>query len=327
VSTHSRGIDVPALDAPHLVVKGAALYEMNCSWCHGSPAMRNPAIPAAMTPHPPDLVKATERFDAAGLFYITKHGIKFTGMPAWPAPLRDDEVWAVVAFLQRLPQLSADEYLEMAHGPVADPAPHTEVDDPLVQPGPPESPPEAVAVTCSMCHGTDGEGRGNGAFPKLASQSDTYLRESLLAFARGDRHSGVMGPIAEKLSEADIAELAEFYSQLPGDERPPSQAGEETTTGEAALRGEQIAQTGIPDERIPSCIDCHGPRDTRRQDHYPVLAGQYHEYLELQLQLFRQRRRGGTSFAEIMHKVVENLGDEEIRDVARYYESIQGARE
>src|SRR5690606_25016642 len=48
------------------------------------------------------------------LFWIVKHGLKYTAMPAWPAQQRDDEVWAVTAFLVRLPELSPRAYRELA---------------------------------------------------------------------------------------------------------------------------------------------------------------------------------------------------------------------
>jgi hypothetical protein len=59
-----------------------------------------------MTPHLPYLPPVIPARQPDELFYIVKHGIKFTGMPAWPAQQRDDERWAMVAFLRRLPDLA-----------------------------------------------------------------------------------------------------------------------------------------------------------------------------------------------------------------------------
>ena len=58
-----------------------------------------------MLPPPPDLSKAAPQWKERELFWIVKNGLKYTGMPAWPSRQRDDEVWAVVAFLRRLPDL------------------------------------------------------------------------------------------------------------------------------------------------------------------------------------------------------------------------------
>lgn len=47
---------------------------------------------------------------AAELFWVTKHGIKMTGMPAWGATHADDSIWPVVAFMLKLPELNGAEY-------------------------------------------------------------------------------------------------------------------------------------------------------------------------------------------------------------------------
>jgi Cytochrome C oxidase, cbb3-type, subunit III len=72
-----------------------------------------------MTPPPPYLPPRIPKWEPNELFYIVKHGIKFTGMPAWPALDRDDEVWAMVAFLRQFPKLDADEYRRLAQGEAA----------------------------------------------------------------------------------------------------------------------------------------------------------------------------------------------------------------
>ena len=105
VATHTLGLQAPALDAPRLVLKGAGHYETGCRPCHGSPDLPHPRIAQHMTPHPPYLPPRISAWEPDELFYIVKHGVKFTGMPAWPAQQRDDEVWAMVAFLRTLPDL------------------------------------------------------------------------------------------------------------------------------------------------------------------------------------------------------------------------------
>ncbi|HYG67703.1 MAG TPA: c-type cytochrome, partial [Anaeromyxobacteraceae bacterium] len=70
------------------------------------------------------------------------------------------------------------------------------------------------------------------------------------------------------------------------------------------------------------CLDCHGPGGPERNPAYPVLAGQYADYLALQLELFRTGHRGGSAFAHLMSHVAPRLRPEEMRDVARYYESL-----
>jgi hypothetical protein len=49
------------------------------------------------------------------LFWITKHGIKMTGMPAWGETHGDEELWDVVAFINQLGQMTPQQYQELTH--------------------------------------------------------------------------------------------------------------------------------------------------------------------------------------------------------------------
>lgn len=299
VATHSITTTVPPLDDPALVLKGAGHYELGCRPCHGSPASRPPVVPLRMTTHPPDLKQQVARWKPEELFFIVKHGIKFTGMPAWPASGRDDEVWAVVAFLRTLPTLNADQYRALtASGR--------------------EPSASFAAQYCVQCHGVDGAGRGIGAFPKLAGQQVEYQMRALKAYRDGTRHSGTMAAVAGDLTDARIEELARHFGSLSRTGAP---------SGYASPMGERIATRGIPERDIPACIECHGPAAGPRNPAYPDLAGQYPEYLRLQLQLFAENRRGGSSFAHLMQTIATRLTEDERREVAMYFSSIASNRQ
>ncbi|HEU4520742.1 MAG TPA: c-type cytochrome, partial [Thermoanaerobaculia bacterium] len=209
-STQSLGVKVPPLDDPAKILKGAGQFETTCRPCHGSPELEHPRVAAAMTPTPPYLPDVLSRWEPAELFSIVKHGVKFTGMPAWPAKNRDDEVWAMVAFLQVLPRLDATEYHRLAFGS----SPASSAAAPIEDLTGAENLPRAVRERCARCHGPDGRGRGTGAFPKLAGQHSPYLLNALRAYESGRRHSGLMEPVAAGLSDAEMRELADFYAGL-----------------------------------------------------------------------------------------------------------------
>jgi hypothetical protein len=62
-------------------------------------------------PRPPDLTKVVQS-DAARAFWIIKHGLKATGMPAWGKSMEDEYIWDMVAFLRKLPVLTAEQYAD-----------------------------------------------------------------------------------------------------------------------------------------------------------------------------------------------------------------------
>jgi cytochrome c553 len=316
VATHTLGLQLPALDEPWLALKGAGHYEGGCAPCHGSPALPHPPIAASMTPEPPDIVPRLSVWEAEELFYIVKHGIKFTGMPAWPAQQRDDEVRAVVAFLLELPELDAAGYLELVHGDTARASGGTALG------GLGRGEPSALIASCARCHGETGAGRGLGAFPKLAGQKPVYLELALDAYASSERNSGIMEPLAAALTARERADLADYYSALPSVLGAANASPPATEVAAAIERGRAIAREGIPSQGVPSCMDCHGPGAEQRNAAYPRIAGQYADYLVLQLTLFNEGRRGGSPFAHLMQHVAERLENEQMRDVAAYYASL-----
>lgn len=106
-------VAVPDLEDPERIRTGLNLYHQNCATCHGAPGVKLSAIGQGLNPYPPEL--ATEGGDEPlEAFWVTKNGIKMTGMPSFGVSYSDEEIWAVVAFLQRMPKLSPEEYQAMA---------------------------------------------------------------------------------------------------------------------------------------------------------------------------------------------------------------------
>jgi cytochrome c553 len=317
VKTHSLGIASPPFDDPAMTLRGASHYESGCRPCHGAPGEPIPEVARRMAPSPPDLRQRVLRWEPEELFYVVANGIKFTGMPAWPARGRPDEVWAMVAFLLALPDLNAVEYRELALGETRDVSP------PLPELAALGDPPEPVVRSCARCHGRDGMGRGD-AFPTLAGQSPSYLAGALEDYASGRRASGIMRPIAAALEPADALRLADWYGRRMAT-RPGALAhGPVAFQPAEPARGRAIAHQGLPERKVPSCVDCHGPGAGPRNPAYPALTGQHASYLELQLRLFRSGHRGGSELAAIMHEVVRGLDDADLAAVARYYGAPEG---
>jgi cytochrome c553 len=318
VAMHALFVDAPPLDDRALVVRGAGHFELGCRPCHGAPGTGVPKIPAAMTPPPPDLSRRVGGYDAEELFYIVKHGVKFTGMPAWSALQREDEIWAVVAFLRRLPALDSSSYRQLARGDTTTiaelaPMPSRSIDAHDV------GIPSTVVEICVRCHGLDGNGRGAGAFPIVGGQHERYLENALQAYARGERFSGIMGPIAAALPEPAIWDVSKYYAESAAAGVLGDVSSAVAPDASAAARGAVIAAQGIPGQDVPPCADCHGPAHPPRNPAYPILSGQNEDYLAQQLRLLQQRRRGGSPYVRLMYPVADKLTADQILDVARYY--------
>ncbi|CAB3814946.1 hypothetical protein LMG26689_00110 [Achromobacter animicus] len=110
VKIRSADIVPPELDAAERIQNGSRLYRAHCAQCHGGPGVAPQPYALGLNPAPAALVATARTRTAAEIFWVTRQGIKMTGMPAWQYRLTDDEIWDVVAFLRVLPGLSADVY-------------------------------------------------------------------------------------------------------------------------------------------------------------------------------------------------------------------------
>ena len=109
VETRTTGVKVPPLGDPAMLVEGTEHYDAMCTGCHLAPGMSENEMRPGMNPKPPVLYRLP-RGEAGEQFWIVKHGIKMTGMPAWGATHTDEEIWDMVALLQKLPTLSPAQY-------------------------------------------------------------------------------------------------------------------------------------------------------------------------------------------------------------------------
>lgn len=287
VRTAAMGIEVPDLDNPAYLPLAAGHYEIACADCHGSPERgRSPTV-LAMLPPPPDLREVVGLWADAELFEIVRHGVRYTGMPAWPAANRDDEVWAMVAFLRGYHELDAAEYRRLRGG--------SERQGDILS--------DTLLAGCEACH-APARSSGDSLIPRLDGQSEAYFVASVKAFQSGLRPSGVMQTASAALDDDDIARLAKTYAgrskREPGLLQPP-----------------ELVRTGDPSRRIPACSTCHDKPGLNPA--YPSLSGLSRDYVRNQLKLFVAGTRGGTAYRELMTRAVRNLAAEDIEMLADYY--------
>jgi mono/diheme cytochrome c family protein len=110
VERRGRSIQAPPLGAPEQVRRGLALYRVHCVQCHGAPGVAPAPFALGLTPLPAPLVQTGREWPPEQVYWVVKHGIKMTGMPAWEFRLSEEDLWAVVALVQRLPSFSPEHY-------------------------------------------------------------------------------------------------------------------------------------------------------------------------------------------------------------------------
>src|SRR6185312_5518119 len=111
IERHAKDIVVPGLDDPSLILKGAGQYAAMCTGCHLAPGMAENEMRPGLYPKPPQLAKF--RPDPRAAFWVIKHGIKMSAMPAWGASHDDATIWSMVAFLQKLPGMTPAQYKDI----------------------------------------------------------------------------------------------------------------------------------------------------------------------------------------------------------------------
>jgi mono/diheme cytochrome c family protein len=136
IRAHASGIAVPAnLDDPAKVLAGVSHYAEHCAGCHGAPGMERGEIGEGLYPRPPNLADAVRSYTPGELFWIVKHGIRMTGMPAWGGH-SDDELWATVTFLRELVEMSPEDYAKLIAASKAQGGHHHEHQEPQSGPAP-----------------------------------------------------------------------------------------------------------------------------------------------------------------------------------------------
>jgi len=111
IERRAAEVAVPALDDPARVREGAEHYSAMCVDCHLAPGITVSEIRAGLLPQPPNLSQVSITPNIA--FWVIKHGIKASGMPAWGETHDDEKIWNIVAFVRQLPHLSPEQYRAM----------------------------------------------------------------------------------------------------------------------------------------------------------------------------------------------------------------------
>ncbi len=113
VKYHASNISAPPLNQQDQILNGFRHYREMCTSCHLAPGVSSSEIRQGLMPKPPKLQDTANRWSPAELFWIIKNGVRMTAMPAWGPSHNDKKIWEMVAFLQKLPDMTKAQYEEM----------------------------------------------------------------------------------------------------------------------------------------------------------------------------------------------------------------------
>jgi cytochrome c553 len=176
-----------------------------------------------------------------------------------------------------------------------------------------------ASQVCAACHAADGNSVA-AANPKLAGQLYDYLHKQLVNFKpqagkKAARDNAVMAGMVANLSAADMQNVAAYYA---AQKLNPAAAKDK----ELAALGQRISRGGNAATGVAACAGCHGPSGTGIPAQYPRIAGQFGEYVEVQLKAFRAGTRANDPNG-MMRSVAARMTDREIQAVAEYVAGLR----
>src|SRR5258706_6732297 len=113
IGVRSRTVAVRYVMDPARIAAGAQRYAALCAGCHLAPGVTKSDIRPGLYPHPPNLAQEDLQ-PAQRAFWVVKHGIKMSAMPAWGKTLDDAAIWDIVAFVRKMPAMTPETYQELS---------------------------------------------------------------------------------------------------------------------------------------------------------------------------------------------------------------------
>lgn len=175
--------------------------------------------------------------------------------------------------------------------------------------GPLDNPGFAKIITCSACHGQNGNSKSD-MMPILAGLDPVYFKRQIENYAAGKRPSPEMEPYAKEIQFLGLDEIAAYFA---AQKREPTLI---RVSPDAVAKGKVAAA---------QCAICHG-NDGRGDPArlIPGLAGQPPGYLAQQMLLFKQDTRDpGDPLLAAKKALMRIIPDNQFPEMAAYYSSLR----
>ena len=179
---------------------------------------------------------------------------------------------------------------------------------------------QIAETVCAACHGADGNS-AVAANPNLAGQGAEYVSRQLAHFKAGIRVNPIMQPIAQQLSDADMAALGVYFSQQKA-------KGLAAKDPQLVASGQKIFRGGDAATGVPACSACHSPTGAGIPKNFPRVSGQYADYTYAQLQAFKSGQRGNDAAGKdaqgrVMASIAQKLTDTQMKALADYASGLR----
>jgi mono/diheme cytochrome c family protein len=116
VGRQAGGVEEPLLASSDDLANGGEIYQKMCARCHGEVGKTSSSLGTSFYPPAPLLPGYRSAWNERELFWIIKHGIRNTAMPAWGSLLSDDDIREVAALVKRFDTVPASQTAaEAAH--------------------------------------------------------------------------------------------------------------------------------------------------------------------------------------------------------------------
>jgi cytochrome c553 len=177
------------------------------------------------------------------------------------------------------------------------------------------APPNDAAL-CVTCHGMHGEGAPTGA-ARLAGQNAEYMSHALSMFKAKTRASAIMQPIAQTLSDAQMSELANYFSK----QKAPWVEARSAVAPQVLRAGKQLSETGAAN--AAACFSCHGKQGNGNGARFPSIAGQPAQFVIDRLHEFQARAQAKVPQPGTMTAVAATLDEQQIKAAAAYLARLE----
>ncbi len=127
IPANAKSTPNPVAATPEALADARLHFADHCAVCHGNDGSGDALFGRGLYPKPPDLRQAATQDRSDGeLFWIIENGVRFTGMPSFAGHGMGNDSWKLVLFIRHLPQLTAEERLEMSKNNPRSPADRAE---------------------------------------------------------------------------------------------------------------------------------------------------------------------------------------------------------